>query len=300
MRKKLAFTMIELVMVIVVLGIVASIGSEIIVKMYENYVRTREINKLQAQSELILNEIARRLEFRIKDSIIARNNNNFSDYVPLSDANDSYQILEWIGKDNDSFRGISKPGWSGFVDLYSNETNRSQIKTSGSELNVTNDIIQALSNSDVNLSSTDSGQRPAIIFSGQTDFNKTQYGWGGTRGLYTYRVTYTPGGTNDILNLIDSNSTYPSTIFEQYSLVWSAYAIVPEGNNTSDFNLTLHYNYQPWENERYSDVNGSLLAEHVSTFKFKKEGDTIRLKLCINDANLSGFNFAFCKEKVVY
>ncbi len=304
MSKKSAFTMIELVMVIVVMGIVASIGADIIARMYENYIKTRSINKLQAQSEVVLNEISKRLEYRIKDSVIARNDVNFSDYVSLSDANDSYQILEWIGKDNDSLRGISNPGWSGFVDLDSNETSKNlgtygRLKTSGSELNTTNVIIKALSYGQVSLLDTDVLQKPAIIFKGQTNFDLSQYGWDGTEGNYTYKVSYT-NGKNDLLNF-DENTSGLNEIFEQYNLAWSAYSVVPKGSDKNDFNLTLHYNYQPWENEKYSDVNGSVLAQHVSTFKFTKSGDTIRLKLCIRDAlHITDSSFAFCKEKVVY
>lgn len=307
MFKKPAFTMIELVMVIVVLGIVSSIGAEIIVKLYTNYITTRSINRLQAQSELVLNEIAKRLQFRIKDSVIARNDSNFSDYVALTDANDSYQVLEWLGKDNDSFKGISKPGWSGFIDLDSPQTAKTAgiygtLKTSGSDLNITNEIIKALSNNTVSLLQGDGLQKPALIFKGQTNFDLAQYGWDGVDGNYTYKVSYTAGGTNDVLNF-DENTSNLNEIFEQYNLSWSAYSVVPEGNDTNDFNLTLHYNYQPWENERYDQNSSSaLLAQHVSTFKFTKIGDTIRLKLCINDAfqSNSDNNFAFCKEKVVY
>lgn len=300
MLKKKAYTMIELVMVIVVLGIVASIGAEIVVKLYDNYIKTRSINRLQAQTELVLDQISKRLSYRIKGSIITRSKSNFNHYAALSDANNSYQILEWIGKDNDGFRGVSKPGWSGFVDLYSSDTNRSQIKTPGSELNTTNNIIWALSNKDVKLSSTWMGQKPAIIFKGSSDYNVSQYGWNGTRGLYTYRVDYN-NSANNILHLIDSNSTYPSEIYEQYNLAWSAYAIVPKGS-ADDFNLTLYYNYQPWENERYDqDASASVLVEHVSTFRFIQIGNTIRIKLCIHDDNYSGnFDFAFCKERVVF
>ncbi|MDX1808042.1 MAG: type II secretion system protein [Sulfurospirillaceae bacterium] len=311
MHKKSAFTMIELIMVIVILGIVASIGAEIISKLYENYIKTRAINRLQTQTDLVLNEISQRLQYRIKDSVIARDANGTSTpaphYVPLTDANDSYQILEWIGYDNDSFKALKNPGWSGFIDLDSNMTDKNlgtygKIKTSGSELNTTNSIIKALSDNRVSLDGT-TPNRPAIIFSGLSNFDVTQYGWSGVDGNYTFKVSYTPG-VNDVLNFDENVSAKGlNEIFEQYHLAWSAYSIVPEGTNTNDFNLTLHYNYQPWENESYNDVNTSvsLLAEHVSTFKFTKIGDTIRLKLCINDAFRSGSdNFAFCKEKVVY
>lgn len=306
MIKRTAFTMLELVMVIVVMGIVASIGADIIVNLYENYVKSRAINKLQAQSELILDQIAKRLQYRVRDSVIARNNNTFLDYVPLTDANDSYQILEWIGKDNEGFVGNGNPGWSGFVDLESNETDKTlgthgKLKTLGSELNTTNDIIKALSYDTVSLDVT-YPDKPAIIFKGQTTFDLAEYGWDGTDGNYTFRVSYT-AGANDVLNF---EETPPTEIFEQYDLAWSAYAIVPEGNNIDDFNLTLKYNYQPWEDEKYDDANTTnikkaVLAEHVSTFKFTQIGDTIRLKLCLNDSFVSAnFNFAFCKERVVY
>lgn len=305
MIKRAAFTMIELVMVIVIMGIVSSIGADILLNLYESYIKTRAINKLQAQSELVLDQIAKRLQYRIRDSVIARNKNN-NTYVSLTNADDNYQILEWLGKDNEGFRGNSKPGWSGFVDLYSSDTTLTQIKTSGSELNTSNEIIKALSYNKVSLLDTDTSptyKKPAIIFKGQSTYDLAQYGWNGTDGNYTTKVSYTSGAnTNDILNLIDTNN--PTEFFEQYDLSWSAYAIVPvDTNATDDFKLTLHYNYQPWENGKYNDANTTkiTLMEHVSTFKFTQIGDTIRLKLCLNDANQSGnYNFAFCKERVVY
>jgi len=303
MFKRTAFTMIELVMVIVVMGIVSSIGADIIANLYENYIKTRAINKLQAQSELVLDQIAKRLGSRIKDSVIARQKGsaNFLNYVTLTDANDSYQILEWLGKDTDSFKGTPNPGWSGFIDLDNLATTNPTLKTTGSDLNQTDNIIKALSNNTVSLLKGDGLQKPAIIFKGSSVFDLGDYGWNGVDGNATHKVAYT-AGLNDTLEFIEANATKPTEIYEQYDLSWSAYAIVPEGNNTNDFNLTLHYNYQPWENERYdTNATTSVLIEHASTFKFTKIGDTIRLKLCIHDNNQSGnYDFAFCKEKVVY
>lgn len=314
--KKRAFTMIELVMVIVVMGIVASIGAEIISKLYENYLKTRAINRLQAQSETVLDQIAKRLTYRIKGSVIAREKSPspgvLGNYVPLSDANSSYQILEWIGKDNDSFRGesngtVSIPGWSGFIDLDSKDTNRTTktLKTSGSELNVTDNIIDALSYGKVRLDDANTtANRPAIIFKELHGFNMSYYGWSepgnNGDGNYTLRVSYTEGN-NTILHLDDNLTTKGVTeISEQYNLAWSAYAIVSEGNNTNDFNLTLYYNFQPWENdENYTNGNHSVLAEHVSTFRFTQIGETIRVKLCLDD-NQTGYDFAFCKERAIY
>jgi prepilin-type N-terminal cleavage/methylation domain-containing protein len=306
---KKAFTMIELVMVIVVMGIVASIGADIIANLYENYLKTRSIDRLQSQTEAVLDQISKRLKYRIKDSVIARDVNGTNPYVELSalTAGQDYEILEWIGKSNESFLGEHNgtrvvPGWSGFVDLDSNETNSTAgtLKTRGSRLDFANRIISALSYGTVDLNGT-AAQRPAIIFKGKDFLDVNQYGWNGVDGNYTYKVTMQ---SNDVF---DFNETNPTTIYEQYDLAWTAYALVPEGD-TNDFNLTLHYNYQPWHNEEYDDnttinpdIRKSVLMEHVSTFRFTQIGETIRIKLCINDDNRSGdYNFAFCKERVVF
>lgn len=305
--------MIELVFVIVVLGIVAMIATNIIVKMYEGYIRTKAVNELQTKTELVLEQIANRLKYRIKDSIIARKGAN--DFVALSAANNTYSIMEWIGYDNEGFQGMwdgtdyNTPGWSGFVDIRGDDTNQNEIKTTGSDLTAADAIIgQFTNNVDIG-----ANYEAALIFKGDIGSVENGFGWG-TDHNHTkiYRVRQKAGQT-DILEFdpVDPNSgrtnaaaPLPASIYEQYHLAWSAYAIVPEGNNTNDFNLTLYYDYQPWLGDDYN-ASGTqvLLMEHVSTFRFTQIGDTIRMKLCINDDNKStggAFNFGFCKEKVVF
>ena len=297
-----AYTMIELVLVIVVLGIVASIGAEIISKLYDNYIYTRSVNRLQSQTELVLDQIARRLTYRIKDSVIARLDNTTFHSLSNSDVNESYNILEWIGRDNESFRGdwngtANVPGWTGFIDLYSTDTNKTQIKTSGSHLGYARDIIYALSYGGIDINnSTSSTPHAVIIFKGKDDYNVSKYGWNGSGtndANYTYNIKVK---NDDTLEILDKNIT---TAYEQYDLAWSAYAIVPEGSNNKDFNLTLKYNFQPWDGERYDEGNSSVLMEHVSTFRFLQSGETIRIKLCIRDTKING-DYSFCKERVIF
>jgi len=294
---KKAFTMLELVFVIVVMGIVASIGAGIIAKLYENYLSTRSINKLQFQTELVLNKIAKRLTHRIKDSVIAQKNNGL-DIVVLPDANASYHVLAWIGKSYESSLGDENTtGWSGFVDLDSNETNATQIKTNGSHLGYARDIINSLSYGDIDINTT-AAPNAVLIFKGKDDYNVSKYGWNGSNtndANYTYNIKVIG---DELLKIRDKNIT---TAYEQYSLAWTAYAIVPEGTDSNDFNLTLKYNFQPWDGEKYNDANtsSSVLMEHVSSFKFMQYGETIRLKLCIRDDKTGG-DYGFCKEKVVF
>jgi len=291
-----AFTMLELVFVMVIMGIVASIGAEIIANLYENYIKTRAINRLQSQTELALDQIAKRLQYRIKDSARAIDISNpaVPVYIPLSDANASYTILEWIGISNESFLG----GWSGFIDLNSNDTNATArtLKTSGSDLNTSNSIIEALTYNTVSL---DAGSKsPALIFKGKSAYNVNNYYSAGVNN-HTLKIER-DGANNDILQIPNDDNVSNNEIFEQYWLSHSAFAIVPNGS-TNDFNLTLHYNYQPWESEDYNSTTGVTIVEHASTFRFTQIGETIRVKLCVHDNNQSGdYDFSFCKERVIY
>ncbi len=294
--KKKAFTMIELVMVIVVLGIVASIGSEIILSLYNNYLRSRAIHQLESQTEIVLEQIAKRLQYRIKDSTIARKAD--VSFIALSGSDSTYSILEWIGYSNESLLS-TPPGWSGLIDLDNTNTNKAThtLKTPDSNLSSAAATMSALTNSAIDLTA---GKEAALIF--KTTYNATDFGWGNPNnadGSATVKVTR---NTDDILT-IDA-ADIPNDIYEHYVLAHSAYAIVPSSFNSTDFNLTLRYNYQPWLGQNYNSnaLGNSVLAEHASLFQFKQDDTVIRLKLCLHDNNQTGTGdrIAICKEKVVY
>lgn len=298
-KKRSAFTMIELVMVIVVLGIVASIGADIIASLYSNYLRVRTINRLEAQTEITLEQIAKRLQYRIKDSVIARKTTG--DYLALSNSNvdDTYTTLEWIGYSNESLLE-TPPGWSGFIDLNSSGTSSTTKTLNSPESNLTfvADTISALTDDALDLTA---GKEAALIF--KVSYDAEDFGWGiaaNSEGTATIKVY-----ENNSTAFKITSTTLPDTIYEQYYLAHSAYAIVPEGDTTTtppDFNLTLYYNYQPWLNKEYTDGNSSVLAEHVSLFRFRQDQSIIHLKLCLHDANQTGMDdyITVCKEKVVY
>ncbi len=303
-----AFTMIELIMVILIFGIIAMIGADIFVKIYDNYILARTLNSMQTKTELALEQVARRLQYRIKDSIIARKDVNTTHYKFLADADETYHVMEWIGYAYTSLNGkwngtINAPGWSGFIDLDDPNTDKTGIVSPGSRFDFANDLIKEISGSSVSLDGT--GDHVALVMDGHVgDYNVSSYGWYPWHDNdYALRVTC-PGGncaTNPTrLDFVDTNST--KEIYEHYKLAWSAYAIVPQCPTgvTDDCNLTLYYNYQPWEQERYEqDANVTLLIEHVSTFKFTQMGDSIRIKLCVGE-NLYDNNISYCKEKVVF
>lgn len=295
---KRGFTMLELVMVMVIMGIIASIGADIIASMYSNYLRTRTINRLEAQTEITLEQIAKRLQYRVKESVIARKTGAIKALADTT-VDSSYNILEWIGYSNESFIGTPQPGWSGFIDLDNNETNRtnSTLKTSDSNLTHAATVISALTQNDIDLTA---GKEAALIFKGQL-FNFSDFGWGAiTNNDSTATLKVIIDGT--ATDRLAINDTLPNEIYEQYVLAHTAYAIESSDTNSTDFNLTFHYNYQPWQNEEFSDGNNSILAEHVSLFRFKQDESILRLKLCLHDNNETGIGefIVICKEKVIY
>jgi prepilin-type N-terminal cleavage/methylation domain-containing protein len=315
MKNRAAFTLIELVMVIVVFGIVASIGADIVANLYTNYLRTRAINRLQSQTEITLEQIAKRLQYRIKDSVRVTIDDGATwralpNAVQTTDGD--HTIIEWIGISNESFLGVHDgisvvPGWSGLIDMESNTTKRANLTldTPGSRLDFANDIIKALTNNRVSMDGS-GVHMPGLIFKGAKPGTFANYY--PPNPNYEINVTCQANDCNNnpttlrVPNgLTDFDGDTFGDLFEQYYLSHTAYAILPDSGSATDFTLYLQYNYQPWNGDTYQNASQTILAEHVSTFRIMQTGDTIRIKLCIHDNNQSGnFDFSACKEKVIY
>ncbi|RUM44722.1 MAG: hypothetical protein DSY46_04850 [Hydrogenimonas sp.] len=298
-----AFTLIELILVIVVFGIIAAIGSEIYAKIYENYLVTRVMNRLQTKTELALEQITHRLQYRIKQSTIGTNVHTTPfTYIHTADPslNSNFTVLEWIGYDDVGFKGIYDtttafypPVWSGFIDLDDPNTNQTTLITPGSHLTNEDDIIRALSDNNASISDA------VIVFpSTGADFNVSKYGWNNSgRSDYEFNISVT-----DDTTLTINDDVPPPEIYERYKLVWSAYALAFDPLTcTQDCNLVLYTNYQPWANETFNGTDSSkyLLLEHVNVFRFKQEGDVLHIKLCVQD-QIVDQNISICKEKVVF
>ncbi len=298
--KKKAFSLTELIVVIVMLGIISSIGSFIVSSMYENYIKTKTINKLQSQTQLALEQIAKRLSYRVKGSVgIIRGGKIFS----LSKAKTTDNILTWIGISYESNLG----GWSGFIDLNSHKTNPltnpQTIHSPASNLSFARNIIFSLTKGDLDLNSLNA-QHPALILKppSNVDSNISKY-FSHNGDDYTIRVRKMDDETFAILSqdkVPDYQNDGSRDLYEEYYLSHSAYAIIPQGSE-NDFKLILKYNYQPWEGETYKDGNSAILAEHVSTFRFVQIGSTLRIKICIHDNKQSSdTDFSSCKETAVF
>ena len=326
---KKAFSMLELIFVIVILGIVSSIGSQIIVQVYESYLMQSAVHNASIKTELAINQLSNRLNYRIDNSMLARKTGQTgttvgvdihpAGQVPL-DETAHYPILEWINYDNDSFifRKGSAAGWSGFVDLgNTTQTKFASIYTPGSSLNYIKPIIK-------HYTGTSDGTGGAIIFLGNGTYKDDG---AGNTASYAAPCMYSNDGCIfpvEVSNGVKfkfktagaGDRAYGEMVYSEfYQYATSAFAVVPErdhtvgdlGSNggsmitpsTEVWDLRFYYAYQPWKNDNYLDGKSSILLKNVSVFRFSKETNAIRLKICSVERIGDEDQISICKEKAV-
>lgn len=316
---KEAFTLLEMTFVIIILGIVAGISSEVIATAFSAHINQKAIYKSSIKTELVATQIANRLAYAIPGSIVARNGTNLRDISNIGTNENSWTVLEWIGYDVDGFTTRSgggetaanrRPAWSGFADLGSTLTNRINgstinLYTPGSNLALLNPLIR-------NLSGTSLTQTGAALYFATDNLvihNDTNgYTLADNPGIYT--INSLVAGSSNQLVLNASNTIQPAQLSERYMLAWSAYAIVVTDANGDGLNdLVLRHNFRPWlPNNDYNSQsainNQKILLSNVSVFRFTGTESSVRFKICKperigTNPDGSAETLAVCKEKVV-
>ena len=276
-RLRQGFSMLELVMVIVVLGIVSSIGAEIIANVYEGYIVQRAQHRASIKTEIAATQIANRLAYAIPGTVVRRVGTAGAPTDITMPAADGANVLQWVGADMDSFNASTQnaagtfiPGWSGFCDFDASST--TSISTPGSNLALTTTI-----RTNLGLISAS----PKIYFPVSD-------------GLRSYNATF--NGLNNI-TLTNPNPAPPvvAKISEHYKLATSSYALEARANGE----LWLYYNFSPQRNVAIPNNNSKLLLRNVTTFRFRGDGRTIRFKICARES-IGDDNITVCKEKAVF
>ena len=306
---KRAFTLLELVVVIVVLGIIAMMSFNAIMNIYSNYFQTRTVNELETQTEIALEQISKRLEHRIKPSVIARKTDGA--FLALNDngvnLDAKYEILEFIPYAyeifNDVPSGSNKAGrYSGYVDL-ANSSPTTGLISPGS--NFTTEVIETIkdltckddASGCVDFENKDGGV--VAIFSDVYYNVQDSFGYKGISNLDIAKV-----GVKSIDgDTLEISGFDGKQISEQYHLAYTANAIVPEQSqsqadkNNGVFDLNLYYNYKPWMGQGYKNGEKATLAKNVTRFVFTEKNGVIVLKLCMRAKNSE---ITICKSKAVY
>ena len=305
---KRAFTLLELIIVIVILGIIAMMSFNAMMNIYSNYFQTRTVNELETQTEIALEQISKRLEHRIKPSVIARKPSG--GFLPLNDSrvnlNSGYEILEFIPYAYEIFNDVpsgNKAGrYSGYVDL-ANSSPATGLISPGS--NFSTEVVETIkdltckddASGCVDFKDKDGGV--VAIFSDVYYDVQNSFGYKGISNLDIAKVGVKSidGDTLEISGFANKQ------ISEQYHLAYTANAIVPEQStdpkDTANgvFDLNLYYDYRPWMGQGYKNGEKATLAKNVTRFVFIEKNGVIVLKLCMRAKNSE---ITICKSKAVY
>lgn len=304
---KKAFTLVELIFVIVITALIGTFGANLFVVLNDNYLRAKAINSLSYEVDNAFNVIEARLSNKIYSTLLARldksihqNPIDYNGFKYLSDdeVTNDYSALEWIGQSLESknIAGVN-PGWSGIMDTfeaYTKPTNdiggNGTFKTPGSKLTEVKKIVDSLY--------PGSSENLAVIFDENTGVETgmhDEFGFNSKNDAIKTAVVSISDDKTFNVKKYPLGSIYGVT----YKLGHSAYAIYPslvknanDKSVTDYFDLVFYYNYQPWIGHHFDkDGKKALIAEYVTEFRYKMLGkvgessssESIIMKICMID-----------------
>ncbi|WP_460178603.1 prepilin-type N-terminal cleavage/methylation domain-containing protein [Campylobacter concisus] len=319
---KRAFTLLELVVVIVVLGIIAMMSFNAIMNIYSNYFQTKTVNELETQTEIALEQISKRLEHRIKPSVIARKTDGA--FLALNDSGvtlaQDYEILEFIPyayeifndvisldtNDNVIEQGGKAGRYSGYADLAKSSPATGLISPGS---NFTTGVVETIKDltcrEDTNATCVDFKNKDGGVVAIFSDvYYNVQSSFGYSNGIVPVSLDIAKVGVKSTDgDTLEISGFDGKQISEQYHLAYTANAIVPEQSTDPKdaangvFDLNLYYNYRPWMGQGYKDGEKATLAKNVTRFVFTEKNGVIVLKLCMRAKNSE---ITICKSKAVY
>ena len=306
---KKAFTLVELLFVMVVLAIIAGVGTDILRSLFDNYAVTAQIHRLESVANNAADMIATRLEKRVPQTtaIETSTDTGAKNYEPLSPINGAvvdngklvffrkaYELeRNFISAKNG---GASAPRTSGFI-------NELKTTTTGDNGNFTDEVkFTSIDAADLKLDeyelffSNDS----SLLYENKSNHFDRYYKNSGKSfayhcangelkfqaGKFTLTRSGCPASTSTIIR--------PSmaALIHKYYLSKEIDKIYLEDNNL----------YLETCNIKGADCKKSLLATGVSTFRFSALGSdpniasTIVFKLCLveNDGKAEA-----CQSRIV-
>ena len=307
---KKAFTLVELLFVMVVLAIIAGVGTDILRSLFDNYAVTAQIHRLESVANNAADMIATRLEKRVPQTtaIETSTDTGAKNYEPLSPINGAVVDngkLVFFRKAYELERnfisaktgGAAAPRTSGFisklkttttgdngnfadeVEVTSNETDLAGLNLDEYELFFSNDSSLLYENKSNHFGRYYSGNKS---FAYQCTQGKLEF----QGDKFTLDRSACPASTSTIIR--------PSmaALIHKFSLSKEIDKIYLENNNL----------YLETCDIKGADCKKSLLATGVSTFRFSALGSdpniasTIVFKLCLveNDGKAEA-----CQSRIV-
>jgi prepilin-type N-terminal cleavage/methylation domain-containing protein len=291
--RRAAFTMIELIMTIVIMGILAGGAYVSLAQLYTKSAKSKAISELSFDTTLISNQISALLSHRVPATVIGYDSNT-SEFVSIYNIAKQYNIVEWIGTDFERYKAGT---YSGFIDFEKSDKDKNMtFSPDTSDLNSSSLIFAG---------SFDEG---SVVYG--SDFNDS-FGWHENNSSKIFEINSTSTGNK--LGL----TTQPSKIYEKYYILKSAYAIAKYDNNISscasisnsnitatDKSLLFFYDYYPWKGETFcDDAKVTILSNEASGFEVDFVNGNLQFNLTLErEIRKKGkdLKVQISKQKVVF
>lgn len=308
---KKAFTLVELIFVMVVLAIIAGIGTDILRSLFDNYAVTAQIHRLESVANNAADMIATRLEKRVpQTTAIETSTDTGTNYQPLSaiDAKNGKLVFfrkayelerNFISAKN---RGAAAPRTSGFI-------NELKTTTTGDSGNFTDEVeFTSIDAADLDLNNYELffSNDSSLLYENKSNHFERYYSG---KKSFAYKcdggkLEFKEGEDKFILTrsgCLAGTSTSTSTIIRpsMAALIHKFYLSKEIDKIYLDNDKNLYLDT--------CDITGvtckkSLLATGVSTFRFSALGSdpniasTIVFKLCLveNDGKAEA-----CQSRIV-
>jgi prepilin-type N-terminal cleavage/methylation domain-containing protein len=296
-----AFTMVELIMTIVIMGILAGGAYISLAALYTKSAKSKAISELSFDSTLISSQISALLSHRVPSTVIGYDSDSFT-FESIYSLSDDYTVFEWIGTDFDSYMAGE---FSSFIDFAKSNRDANMLFSPNTKMHEVNST--------------------ALIFAGAYDDGSVVYGadfndsFGWHENNHSLIFDINESSSNENITLLKK----PSKIYEKYYLLKSAFAIARyEDINQSadcilDLNVTvgdktlfLFYDYYPWKGKTFcadkrGDINGSatILSNEVKGFEVDFVNGNLQFNLTLErEIRKKGKNLKIqiSKNKVVF
>lgn len=289
---KRGFTLVELIIAMVITALLASVGLQVLEYIYKSYLQTRSITELEAKTQIALEILGKRLQYRIKPTLAVHLGSNFfnGNYYSLNDATSNNRCnnnpedcrLVWYKQDYENQRfintnngnGMIQMAWSGFTDMKFNDTG------------ITHATARQISfpSPGSNTSGGKMKDHSGLVFKGVSSNLNDFY----NIATWTSKSVF---DSNNIAGTDNINFSKPNAsklqVSDQYYIADTANEVyVDNCKPGKGCNLNLTYYYRPWFIIDPFRPSSALLAQNVSSFRFTQLGsDGIILKLCMIDPN---------------
>lgn len=313
---KKAFTLVELIFVMVVLAIVAAIGTDILRSLFDNYAVTAQIHRLESVANNAADTIATRLEKRVPQTTAIETGTNYEPLSPITGGTarnggrlvffrKAYELeRNFISKKAGASENVART--SGFISELKTTTTTTTTTTAGDSRNFTDRVEFVSKETDLtglNLSNYEIffSNDSSLLYENKGDHFDRYYNNSGKKsfayrcaegsiefreGKFTLQRSNCPASTTDIIR--------PSmaALVHKFSLSKEIDKIYLENNNL--FLETCNINGV--------NCKKSLLASGVSTFRFSALGSdpniasTIVFKLCLAE---DGGEAELCQSRIV-